>query len=82
MVTTEKAGTVEVHGERLVPFRHLLAGFDDLGDVLVGGVAHKFQGKMNLIGFAPVDVAALMLQVPLETLCERGKLRSARDGYG
>lgn len=68
VVAAEDARAIEVHGERLMPLGHLLAGFDNLRDVLVGGVAHKLQGKMDLVGFTPINVSAFMFQVVLETL--------------
>lgn len=80
VVAAEDARAVEVHGEGLVPLGHLLAGFYDLGNVLVWGVAHKLQGEVYLVGFAPVDVTTFVLQVSLETLCECGKLCPAVDG--
>ena len=82
MVAAKKTGSVEVHGKRMMPLCYLLAGLDDLGNVLVGGIAHEFQGEVYLVGFAPVDVATFMLQIALETLREGGKLRpdGNRDG--
>ena len=82
VIATENAGAVEVHRKGLVPLGHFLAGLDDLGDVLIGGVAHKFQGEVDLVGFAPVDVAALVLQVALKALGKGWELRADGDGDG
>ena len=82
VVAAEDASAVEVHGEGLMPLSHLLASLDDLGDVLIGRIAHKFQGKMYLIGLAPVDVAALVFQIALETLYQGGIFVTYRDGDG
>lgn len=82
VVAAEDASAVKIHSEGLVPLGHFLAGFDDLGDVLVGGVAHEFQGEVDLVGFAPVDVAALVFQVALEALGEGWKLGADGDGDG
>lgn len=82
VIATEDAGAVEVHGKGLMALGHFLAGLDDLGDVLIGGVAHKFQGEVDLVGFAPVDVAALVLKVALEPLGKGWKLGADRDGDG
>ena len=82
VVAAKDAGAVKIHSEGLVPLGHFLASFDDLGDVLIGGVAHKFQGEMDLVGFAPVDVAALVLQVALEALCEGREVGADGDGDG
>lgn len=80
VVAAEDARAVEVHGERLMPFGHLLASIDDLGDVLIGGIADEFQGKVYLVGLAPVDVATLVLQVVLEAFHQRGIFGTYRDG--
>ncbi len=82
VVAAEDACAVEVHGEGLVPLGHLLTGLDDLRDILIGGVAHEFQGEMDLVGFAPVDVATLVFQVSLEALGEDWELGADGDGDG
>ena len=71
MFTAKDTGAVEVHGERMVPLGHRLTGLNDLGDVVVGGVAHKFQGKVDLVRFAPVDVTTFVFKVALQTLHQR-----------
>lgn len=81
MVATEDARAVEVHGERLVSFCYLLASLDDLGDILVGSVAHELQGKMDLVGLAPIDVAALMFQISLKSLHQCRILRPNLNRY-
>lgn len=78
----EEPGAVEVHGERMVVSGHGLAGFDDLRHVLVGGVAHEFEGKMDLVGLTPVDVTAFVFQVTLESLHHSGEFCSHGDGDG
>lgn len=82
MVAAEDARAVEVHGKGLMLFGHLLAGFDDLGDILVGRVAHEFKGQVYLVGLAPVDIAAFVFQVALETLHQGGIFRPDGDGDG
>ena len=82
MVTAKNARAVEVHGEWLMVFRHFLAGFYDFRDIGIGRVADKFQGQVNLVGLAPVDVAFFVLQVALQAFRQGGKLRSAVDGNG
>ena len=68
VVASEDARAVEIHAERLMPLGHLLASLNNLWDVLIGRVAHEFQGQVNLVGFAPINVAALVLQIILKTL--------------
>ena len=82
VITSEDACTVEVHGKRLVVFGLFLAGFDDLGNVLVGGVAHKLQSEMDLVGLAPVDVATFVFEVVLEMLHQGWIFFPDRDGDG
>ena len=62
IVAATEARTVKVHGERLVFFGHLLAGLNDVGDVLRRCVADKLQSQMYLVGLHIVDVL-LMLEV-------------------
>ena len=80
VVAAKDACAVEVHLERLVVFSHLLTGLNDLRDVLIGRIANELQGQVDLIGFAPIDVSAFVLQVMLETLHQSGIF--APDGNG
>ena len=79
-VTSEESRPVEIHGKRLMTVSDFLAGFDDVGDVVVGGVANEFEGEMDLVGLAPVDVTAFVLQVTLKTLHHVGIFRPDGDG--
>lgn len=72
VVAAEDARAVEVHREGLVVFGHLLASLDDLGDVVVGGVADELEGKVYLVGFAPINIAAFVFKVALELLHQGG----------
>ena len=82
MVASEDARSVEVHGERLMFFGHLLAGFDDFWDVFVGGVAHEFESQVYLVGLTPVDVTAFMFQITLEALYQCGVFSPNGDRDG
>ena len=82
MVAAEDARAVEVHRERLVVFRHLLASLDDFRHVMVGRVADELQGQMDLVGLAPVDVSFLVLQIALQALRKGREIGAATDRDG
>ncbi len=77
-VFTEEAGLVEVHGERLMAFRHLLAGLDDVGDVVDGCAAEELQRKVDVLGPAIID-ESLMGEVVLQAVDHRSVVRRTRD---
>ena len=81
VVATEDARAVEVHGKRLMTLGYLLAGLDDLRDVLIGRVANELQGQVDLVGLAPVDVTAFVLQILLKALHQGGIVRPYGNGY-
>ena len=78
IVAAEESRAVEVHGERLVFFRHFLTGLDDGWDVLSRGVADKLQCQMDLVGFHIIDIL-LVLEVFLQSFDHGRKLRAAWD---
>ena len=81
MVGAEETRTVEVHGERLVTLGHLLAGLDDVGDVVDRRAAKEFQGQMDVFGTTVVD-ELLVRKVFLQSLHHEGIFRPRRDVDG
>ncbi len=82
MVAAENARPVKIHRKRMVVLRHLLTSVYDDRNILIGRVAHKFQGEVDLIRLTPINIAFLVLQIALQTLRKSGKLRPSADGNG
>ena len=81
IVATEKSRSVEIHGERLVPFSHLLTSLDDGWNIVDRRAAEKFQRHVYLIGLHIVDIL-LVLKVFLQSFHHGWKFCPARNGDG
>ena len=78
IVAAKETRAVKVHGEGLVPLGHLLASFNDVGDVVDRRAAKKFQRQVDVFRPAIVD-EFFMLEVFLQTLHHDRILRPRRD---